>query len=254
MRSLEEFKKLNGTKKPEERIYGPEKDLLYEKYIASKPKAAGGTANPIISTNPNVQANRNLVKPASETYADAMARNRARAAELSSGVAGAKATAQEVKDILFGGRNYGKVNPTFSLGKEYDTMTPEEAGAFVSLTQQGKAQEAKEYLEALQMELNRRNAEAATQRARETAQKNAAAGVGLDVAGAMAGGTGALYSLWQEARGKAIDPYHPAYGGVALREGAHEGLIGDSTGIEKFLHCRCHVLCATTLRYSCTRP
>ena len=235
MRSLEEFKKLNGTKKPEERIYGPEKDLLYEKYIASKPKVAGGTANPIISTNPNVQANRNLEKRPSQTYAEAMAQHGARAAELRGGVPGAKATVQEVKDILFNGRNYGKVNPTFSLGKEYDTMTPEEAGAFVSLTKQGKAQEAKEYLEALQMELNRRNAEAAAQRARETAQRNAAAGVGLDVAGAMSSGAGALYSLWQEARGKAIDPYHPMFGGVALREGASEGLIGDSTGLEKFL-------------------
>ena len=242
MRTLEQIKK-GKIDEDTKLIGGGGVDLAFNMYKSAMeqnkrsntPTVAGGTANPIITHEKRVQGNQNLTKKPSETYAEAVARNRARAAELSSRVAGAKATAQEVKDILFAGRNYGHGNPTFSLGKEYDTMTPEEAGAFVSLTQQGRAQEAKEYLESLQMELNRRNAEAAAQRARETAQRNAAAGVGLDVAGAMASGTGALYSLWQEARGKAIDPYHPMYGGVAMREGAHEGLIGDSTGIEKFL-------------------
>ncbi|MBR4935046.1 MAG: hypothetical protein IKZ01_04155, partial [Anaerotignum sp.] len=198
-------------------------------------KVAGGTVNPIITSQRGVQGNRNLMRTPAETYADAVARNRAKASELSNIVTGAKATVQDVKDILFSGGNYTHVNPTYSFGKEYDAMTPEEAGAYVALTKQGKTQQAKEYLDSLQMELNRRNTEAATQRARETAQRNAVAGVGLDVAGAMSSGAGALYSLWQEARGKAIDPYHPVYGGVAVREGAHEGLIGDSTGIEKFL-------------------
>ncbi|WP_458397458.1 ADP-ribosyltransferase-containing protein [Anaerotignum sp.] len=242
MRTLEQIKK-GQIDADTKLIGGGGVDLAFDMYKnamqqsgrSRTPVVAGGTANPIMTYEKGVQGNQNLIKKPSETYADALARNRARAAELSAGLSGAKATVQEVKDILFGGRNYTHVNPTFSLGKEYDTMTPEEAGAFVSLTKQGKAQEAKEYMEALQMELNQRNAQIATQRARETAEKNAVAGVGLDVAGAMSSGAGALYSLWQEARGKAIDPYHSAYGGVALREGASEGLIGDSTGIEKFL-------------------
>lgn len=242
MRTLEQIKK-GQIDKDTKLIGGGGVDLAFDVYKSAMEKSkrsntpvvAGGTVNPVITYEKGVQGNRNLNRTPAETYVDAVARNRAKASELSNIVTGAKATVQDVKDILFSGRNYTHVNPTYSFGKEYDTMTPEEAGAYVALTKQGKTQQAKEYLDSLQMELNRRNTEAATQRARETAQRNAAAGVGLDVAGAMSSGAGALYSLWQEARGKAIDPYHPAYGGVAVREGAHEGLIGDSTGIEKFL-------------------
>lgn len=208
---------------------------VYEKYRQAKAKVAGGTANPIFTSQYGVQANRNLTEKDGETYAEARERSRKRAAELYAGLENAKGTAQEVKDILFAGRNYGTANPTYSLGKEYDTMTEEEAGVYTALAKQGRTQEAEEYLNTLQMELNQRNAEKAAQRARETAEKSTLGGVGLDVAGAMAGGTGALYSLWQEAKGEAIDPYHPAFGGAYTQEGAREGLLGDSTGAERLL-------------------
>lgn len=209
----------------------------YKKYKKATQKTndtVGGTVNPIMTSEVGVRENRNLIKAPGKTYADALESSRKEAAAYEAEHPEAVAAPQDVKDILHSGRNFGAVNPTFSIGKEYDAMTAKEAGVYTALAKRDKKQ-ADAYLKALEMELNQRNAEQARARAKAQAEKSTVAGVGLDVAGAMSSGVGELYALWQEAKGEAIDPYHPLYGGVYLKEGAQEGLIGDSTGAEKLL-------------------
>lgn len=237
MYTLEELKKASNTQKKDTTVGSSKEDVLYQKYLENRkkqPKVSGGTANPIWITA-DVQENHNLTPRKSLTYAEALEKNKRTTAQLGKGLEQAKATVQDVKDILFSGRNYGSVNPTFSYGKEYDTMTENEAGIYTSLTKQGKKAEAESYLKALQMELNARNAEITREQAKQTAQRSVLGGVGLDVVGAISGGAGTAYGLWKEAKGEAIDPYHLAFGGVALQEGASEGLLGDSTGAKKLL-------------------
>ncbi len=209
----------------------------YKKYKKATQKTndtVGGTVNPIMTSEVGVRENRNLIKAPGKTYADALESSRKEAAAYEAEHPEAVAAPQDVKDILHSGRNFGAVNPTFSIDKEYDAMTAKEAGVYTALAKRDKKQ-ADAYLKALEMELNQRNAEQARARAKAQAEKSTVAGVGLDVAGAMSSGVGELYALWQEAKGEAIDPYHPLYGGVYLKEGAQEGLIGDSTGAEKLL-------------------
>ena len=112
MRTLEQIKK-GQIDKDTKLIGGGGVDLAFDVYKSAMeknkrsntPVVAGGTVNPVITHEKGVQGNRNLNRTPAETYADAVARNRAKASELSNIVTGAKATVQDVKDILFSGRN-----------------------------------------------------------------------------------------------------------------------------------------------------
>ncbi len=247
MLSFEEVKnfgKKEIKKKPSERekLLGnvdPVKEALYLKWKETQPKTAGGTVNPIISTDWKVSENRNLEGKKSQTYGQALAANRAKASTLGANVPEVAKPSENIREMIFGtAKRGGTINPAISaadFSTRYDSMTDRENAIFSYYKKAGREKEAADYLKSIEMDMNQRAAEKRTADAKKLAEERAGIGVAVDVAGTMTAGAGSLYSLWQEAKGEAIDPYHPLFGGAIAQEGAHAGLIGESTGAAKFL-------------------
>ena len=68
MRTLEEVKKDSKNYKPSKTAGPSKEDVFYQKYLAAKPKVAGGTVNPIISTDSKVKENETLTGRKKTTY------------------------------------------------------------------------------------------------------------------------------------------------------------------------------------------
>lgn len=79
MRTLEEVKKDSKNYKPSKTAGPSKEDVFYQKYLAAKPKVAGGTVNPIISTDSKVKENETLTGRKKTTYEESLARNRKKA-------------------------------------------------------------------------------------------------------------------------------------------------------------------------------
>lgn len=245
MLSFDELQKKYKDKKPQT-VAGPStEDPLYIKYReaveAEKPKVAGGTVNPIISfgnvrENPVLKRKTNTTK----TYSQALTESRNKAKVLENG-----AKLPEVippkgdvsKLILPDTGGGGTVNPTLKRNEvrtNYDYMTDREAAVYKYYRDRGQVEKAQEYLDALEMDVNQRAAMQKREDAKKLAEESTAAALYARAVGNIGQAAGAVYAAAMEGADKPVDPYHPLMGGVNMNEGLAEGLMGDSTGAEKF--------------------
>lgn len=237
MLSYEELMKKNGNKKKEQAIVGPSKDdVLYQKYMASKPKVAGGTVNPIISTNPKVGANRNLEGRKSQTYAQTLAANRAKASTLGENVPERIKPSGNIRELIFGtAKRGGTINPAISaadFSTRYDQMTDRENAIFSYYKKAGREKEAKEYLKSIEMDINQRAAAKRTADAKKLAEDSTVGGLYARYMAGLTSPLGAVYGAVQDGRGKAIDPNSPLFMGEQIRQGQTQGFLGDSADAE----------------------
>lgn len=237
MRSLEEFKKLSSVKREEDKVYGPDKDILYEQYMASRPKVAGGTVNPIISTSPKVVENKNLEGRKSQTYAQALAANRAKASALGANVPEVAKPSGKIREMIFGtAKRGGTINPAISaadFSTRYDSMTDRENAIYSYYKKAGREKEAAEYLKSIEMDMNQREAAKRTADAKKLAEDSTVGGLYARYMAGLTSPMGAIYGAVQEGRGKAIDPNSPLFMGEQIRQGQTEGFVGESTGLKK---------------------
>ena len=239
MYSLDELKKASKKYKKSE-VAGPSKDdVLYQKYLESKPKISGGTVNPIISTNPKVSVNRNLEERKSPTYAQALEKNRAKASALEENVPKGGGPSVNIRELIFGTpKQGGTINPTISaadFSTRYDQMTERENEVFSYYKKAGREKEAEEYLKSIEMDINQRAAEQRTADAKKIAEESTMGGLYARYMAGLTSPLGALYGIAQEARGEAIDPNSPLFLAQQIQEGQTEGFIGESTGAKKLL-------------------
>lgn len=237
MRSLEEFKKLSSVKREEDKVYGPDKDILYEQYMASRPKVAGGTVNPIISTSPKVGVNKNLEGRKSQTYAQALAANRSKASTLGANVPEVAKPSDNIRELIFGtAKRGGTINPAISaadFSTRFDQMTDRENAIYSYYKKAGREKEAAEYLKSIEMDMNQRAAAKRTEDAKKLAEDSAVGGLYARYMAGLTSPLGAIYGAVQEGRGKAIDPNSPLFMGEQIRQGQTEGFVGESTGLKK---------------------
>lgn len=131
----------------------------------------------------------------------------------------------------------GTVNPTFKANEyrtNYDYMTDKEAAVYKYYRDRGQIEKAQAYLDALEMEVNQRAAVQNKAEAKMLAEESAVAALFARAAMNVGQTAGALYSAAMAGTGRTVDPYHPLMGGVNINEGLYEGLMGESTGVEKF--------------------
>ena len=205
------------------------------------PKVAGGTVNPIISfgnvrENPVLQRKTNTTK----TYSQALTESRNKAKVLENGaklptVIPPKGDVSKL--ILPDTGGGGTVNPTLKRNEvrtNYDYMTDREAAVYKYYRDRGQVEKAQEYLDALEMDVNQRAAMQKREDAKKLAEESTAAALYARAVGNIGQAAGAAYALAMEGADKPVDPYHPLMGGVNMNEGLAEGLMGDSTGAEKF--------------------
>lgn len=245
MLSFDELQKKYKDQKPQT-VAGPStEDPLYIKYReaveAEKPKAAGGTVNPIISfgnvrENPVLKRKTNTTK----TYSQALTESRNKAKVLENGAklpAVIPPKGDVSKLILPDTGGGGTVNPTLKRNEvrtKYDYMTDREAAVYKYYRDRGQVEKAQEYLDALEMDVNQRAAMQKREDAKKLAEESTAAALYARAVGNIGQAAGAAYALAMEGADKPVDPYHPLMGGVNMNEGLAEGLMGDSTGAEKF--------------------
>ena len=245
MLSFDELQKKYKDQKPQT-VAGPStEDPLYIKYReaveAEKPKVAGGTVNPIISfgnvrENPVLKRKTNTTK----TYSQALTESRNKAKVLENGaklptVIPPKGDVSKL--ILPDTGGGGTVNPTLKRNEvrtKYDYMTDREAAVYKYYRDRGQVEKAQEYLDALEMDVNQRAAMQKREDAKKLAEESTAAALYARAVGNIGQAAGAAYALAMEGADKPVDPYHPLMGGVNMNEGLAEGLMGDSTGAEKF--------------------
>lgn len=245
MLSFDELQKKYKDQKPQT-VAGPStEDPLYIKYReaveAEKPKVAGGTVNPIISfgnvrENPVLKRKTNTTK----TYSQALeeSRNRAKTLEMGAKLPTVIPPKGDVSKLILpdtGGG--GTVNPTFKANEyrtNYDYMTDKEAAVYKYYRDRGQVEKAQAYLDALEMDVNQRAAMQKREDAKKLAEESTAAALYARAVGNIGQAAGAVYAAAMEGADKPVDPYHPLMGGVHMNEGLAEGLMGDSTGAEKF--------------------
>lgn len=245
MLSFDELQKKYKDQKPQT-VAGPStEDPLYIKYReaveAEKPKVAGGTVNPIISfgnvrENPVLKRKTNTTK----TYSQALKESRNKAKVLENGaklptVIPPKGDVSKL--ILPDTGGGGTVNPTLKRNEvrtNYDYMTDREAAVYKYYRDRGQVEKAQEYLDALEMDVNQRAAMQKREDAKKLAEESTAAALYARAVGNIGQAAGAVYAAAMEGADKPVDPYHPLMGGVNMNEGLAEGLMGDSTGAEKF--------------------
>lgn len=205
------------------------------------PKVAGGTVNPIISfgnvrENPVLKRKTNTTK----TYSQALTESRNKAKVLENGAklpAVIPPKGDVSKLILPDTGGGGTVNPTLKRNEvrtNYDYMTDREAAVYKYYRDRGQVEKAQEYLDALEMDVNQRAAMQKREDAKKLAEESTAAALYARAVGNIGQAAGAAYALAMEGADKPVDPYHPLMGGVDMNEGLAEGLMGDSTGAEKF--------------------
>lgn len=205
------------------------------------PKVAGGTVNPIISfgnvrENPVLKRKTNTTK----TYSQALTESRNKAKVLENGAklpAVIPPKGDVSKLILPDTGGGGTVNPTFKANEyrtNYDYMTDREAAVYKYYRDRGQVEKAQEYLDALEMDVNQRAAMQKREDAKKLAEESTAAALYARAVGNIGQAAGAVYAAAMEGADKPVDPYHPLMGGVNMNEGLAEGLMGDSTGAEKF--------------------
>lgn len=205
------------------------------------PKVAGGTVNPIISfgnvrENPVLKRKTNTTK----TYSQALTESRNKAKVLENGaklptVIPPKGDVSKL--ILPDTGGGGTVNPTLQRNEvrtNYDYMTDREAAVYKYYRDRGQVEKAQEYLDALEMDVNQRAAMQKREDAKKLAEESTAAALYARAVGNIGQAAGAVYAAAMEGADKPVDPYHPLMGGVNMNEGLAEGLMGDSTGAEKF--------------------
>lgn len=205
------------------------------------PKVAGGTVNPIISfgnvrENPVLKRKTNTTK----TYSQALTERRNKAKVLENGaklptVIPPKGDVSKL--ILPDTGGGGTVNPTLKRNEvrtNYDYMTDREAAVYKYYRDRGQVEKAQEYLDALEMDVNQRAAMQKQEDAKKLAEESTAAALYARAVGNIGQAAGAVYAAAMEGADKPVDPYHPLMGGVNMNEGLAEGLMGDSTGAEKF--------------------
>lgn len=205
------------------------------------PKVAGGTVNPIISfgnvrENPVLKRKTNTTK----TYSQALTESRNKAKVLENGAklpAVIPPKGDVSKLILPDNGGGGTVNPTLKRNEvrtNYDYMTDREAAVYKYYRDRGQVEKAQEYLDALEMDVNQRAAMQKREDAKKLAEESTAAALYARAVGNIGQAAGAVYAAAMEGADKPVDPYHPLMGGVNMNEGLAEGLMGDSTGAEKF--------------------
>lgn len=230
MRTLDEVKKDSKKYKRSETV-GPSKDVFYEKYIAAKPKVAGGTVNPIISTDAKVKENRNLGERKTTTYEETLAKNRRTAGKYNAAVPASAKAVKNIKELIFGTpKQGGTINPTISaadFSTRYDKMTAREKAVYSHYKQAGKNKEAADYLKAIEMDVNKRAATQRTADAKKLAEDSTMGGLYARYMGALTSPLATAYSLVQDARGEAIDPNNPLFMGEQIRQGQTEGFLGE---------------------------
>lgn len=206
------------------------------------PKVAGGTVNPIISfgnvrENPVLKRKTNTTK----TYSQALeeSRNKAKTLEMGAKLPNVIPPKGDVSKLILpdtGGG--GTVNPTLKRNEvrtNYDYMTDREAAVYKYYRDRGQVEKAQEYLDALEMDVNQRAAMQKREDAKKLAEESWPVALYARVVGNIGQAAGAAYALAMEGADKPVDPYHPLMGGVNMNEGLYEGLMGDSTGVKKFV-------------------
>lgn len=239
MRTLEEVKKDSKNYKPSKTAGPSKEDVFYQKYLAAKPKVAGGTVNPIISTDSKVKENETLTGRKKTTYEESLARNRKKAEKYSAAVPTGAQAAKNIKELIFGApKEGGTINPTISaadFSTRYDKMTAREKAVYSHYKQAGKNKEAADYLKAIEMDVNKRAAAQRTADAKKLAEDSTMGGLYARYMGALTSPLATAYSLVQDARGEAIDPNNPLFLGEQIRQGQTEGFLGNSKGAKKIL-------------------
>ena len=239
MRTLEEVKKDSKNYKPSKTAGPSKEDVFYQKYLAAKPKVAGGTVNPIISTDSKVKENETLTGRKKTTYEESLARNRKKAEKYSAAVPTGAQAAKNIKELIFGApKEGGTINPTISaadFSTRYDKMTAREKAVYSHYKQAGKSKEAADYLKSIEMDVNKRAAEQRTADAKKLAEDSTMGGLYARYMGALTSPLATAYSLVQDAKGEAIDPNNPLFLGEQIRQGQTEGFLGESRGAKKWL-------------------
>ena len=215
----------------------PAKEAMYKKW--QETKVAGGTVNPIISTDSKVKENETLTGRKKTTYEESLARNRKKAEKYSAAVPTGALAAKNIKELIFGTpKEGGTINPTISaadFSTRYDKMTAREKAVYSHYKQAGKNKEAADYLKAIEMDVNKRAAAQRTADAKKLAEDSTMGGLYARYMGALTSPLATAYSLVQDARGEAIDPNNPLFLGEQIRQGQTEGFLGESTGPKKIL-------------------
>lgn len=239
MRTLEEVKKDSKNYKPSKTAGPSKEDVFYQKYLAAKPKVAGGTVNPIISTDSKVKENETLTGRKKTTYEESLARNRKKAEKYSAAVPTGALAAKNIKELIFGTpKEGGTINPTISaadFSTRYDKMTAREKVVYSHYKQAGKNKEAADYLKAIEMDVNKRAAAQRTADTKKLAEDSTMGGLYARYMGALTTPLATAYSLAQEARGEAIDPNSPLFMGEQIRQGQTEGFLGESKGPKRWM-------------------
>ncbi len=239
MRTLEEVKKDSKNYKPSKAAGPSKEDVFYQKYLAAKPKVAGGTVNPIISTDSKVKGNKNLTGRKATTYEESLTRNRKKAEKYNAVVPTNAKAAKNINQLIFGTpKEGGTINPTISaadFSTRFSKMTAREKAVYSHYKQAGKSKEAADYLKSIEMDVNKRAAEQRTADAKKLAEDSTMGGLYARYMGALTSPLATAYSLVQDAKGEAIDPNNPLFLGEQIRQGQTEGFLGESRGAKKWL-------------------
>ena len=215
----------------------PAKEAMYKKW--QETKVAGGTVNPIISTDSKVKENETLTGRKKTTYEESLARNRKKAEKYSAAVPTGAQAAKNIKGLIFGTpKEGGTINPTISaadFSTRYDKMTAREKAVYSHYKQAGKNKEAADYLKAIETDINQRAAAQRTADAKRLAEDSTMGGLYARYMGALTTPLATAYSLVQDARGEAIDPNSPLFMGEQIRQGQTEGFLGESKGPKKWM-------------------
>lgn len=215
----------------------PAKEAMYKKW--QETKVAGGTVNPIISTDSKVKENETLTGRKKTTYEESLARNRKKAEKYSAAVPTGAQAAKNIKELIFGTpKEGGTINPTISaadFSTRYDKMTDRENAIYSHYKRAGKNKKAAEYLKAIETDINQRAAAQRTADAKRLAEDSTMGGLYARYMGALTTPLATAYSLVQDARGEAIDPNSPLFMGEQIRQGQTEGFLGESKGPKKWM-------------------
>lgn len=215
----------------------PAKEAMYKKW--QETKVAGGTVNPIISTDSGVKENENLTGRKTTTYEESLTRNRKKAEKYNAAVPTNAKAAKNINQLIFGTpKEGGTINPTISaadFSTRFSKMTAREKAVYSHYKQAGKNKEAADYLKAIEMDVNKRAAEQRTSDAKKLAEDSTMGGLYARYMGALTSPLATAYSLVQDARGEAIDPNNPLFLGEQIRQGQTEGFLGESRGAKKWL-------------------
>lgn len=100
-----------------------------------------------------------------------------------------------------------------------------------------QSKKADDYLKAIEMDINQRNAEKRRADAKAIAEESTAAGLYERFMGnnVVSNGAATAYELWQGLRNEPVDPNHPLLAGQDIVAGQTEAFLGDSKGAERWL-------------------